>query len=45
VELKRRGTDWMYIVSEWSEKMGVSVSGSKTVTMLLKGNIGSKVGR
>lgn len=39
VELERKGTEWMKIVSAWSEKVGVSVSESKTVMMFLKGRM------
>lgn len=39
VELERKGTDWMRIVSEWGGKVGVSVSESKTVVMLVKGSM------
>ena len=33
VEIERKGTDWMEIVSEWGENVGVGVSEAKTVTM------------
>jgi len=36
VELEEKGTKWMNIVCEWSEKVGVSVSESKTV---MKGSL------
>ena len=39
VEVERMGTDWMRIVYEWGENIGVSVSDSKTVTMLMKGSM------
>ena len=38
VEVERMGTDWMRIVYEWGENIGVSMSDSKTVTMLMKGS-------
>ena len=33
------GTDWVRIVYEWGENIGVSMSDSKTVTMLMKGSM------
>jgi len=38
-ELERRGTEWMRMVYEWGVKVGVSVSESKTVMMLMKGSM------
>lgn len=39
VELERKGTEWMRMVCEWGESVGVSVSKEKTVMMLLKGTM------
>lgn len=41
VELERMGTEWMGIVCNWSLEVGVSVSESKTVCMLMKGTMSS----
>ena len=39
VEVKQMVTDWMRILYEWGENIGMSVSDSKTVTMLMKGSM------
>lgn len=39
MELERKGTEWMGIVSEWGVNVGVNVSKEKTVAMLLKGRL------
>lgn len=41
VELERMGTEWMDIVCDWSLIVGMSVSESKTVCMLMKGIMSS----
>ncbi|XP_024881914.1 transcriptional regulator ovo-like [Temnothorax curvispinosus] len=38
-DLERMGNEWMRIMSEWGASVGVKVSESKTVMMLLKGNM------
>ncbi|KAK2577563.1 hypothetical protein KPH14_012910, partial [Odynerus spinipes] len=39
VELERKGTEWMTMVCDWGESVGVRVSEDKTVMMLLKGKL------
>ena len=36
-EIERKGTEYMSVVCEWGENVGVKVSEGKTVVMLLKG--------
>ena len=36
-ELEMKGTEWMRMVTEWGENVGVKVSERKTVGMMLKG--------
>ena len=38
-EIERMGTKWMSSVKEWGENVGLNVSESKTVTILMKGSM------
>lgn len=38
-QLERLGTQWMQLVTQWGEEVGVPVNAQKTVQMLLKGKL------
>lgn len=39
VEVERKSNEWMGIVSEWGENVGVKVSKGKIVVVLMKGSV------